>query len=65
LCWPAGAKKKVGVEQGKISEVIWANAWFDPPSDPFANETSNTTTLQALRTPFRQLVFVGFISDPG
>jgi hypothetical protein len=26
LCWPAGAKKKVGVEQEKVAQVIWANA---------------------------------------
>jgi len=26
LCWPAGAKKKVGVEQEKVSQVILNSA---------------------------------------
>jgi hypothetical protein len=33
------------------------------PSLPICQR--NTTTFQALRTPFRPFVFVGFISDPG
>jgi hypothetical protein len=39
LFWPAGAKKKVGVGQEEVAQVILASAWFGP-SDPLANETS-------------------------
>jgi hypothetical protein len=56
LCWPAGAKKKIGVEQEKAAQVILASAWFSP-SDPLANETSQHSRPCAL--PFAHWFLLG------
>jgi hypothetical protein len=34
LCWPADVKKRVGVEQGKVSHVGLANAYLVSPFRP-------------------------------
>jgi hypothetical protein len=53
---PLALKKKVGVEQEKFAQVIWANAWFGP-FDPFANETSQRSRPCAL--PFAHWFLLG------
>jgi hypothetical protein len=56
LCWPAGAKKKVGVEQEKAAR-LFGQVPSLAPSDPLANETSQHFRPCAL--PFAHWFLLG------
>ena len=58
---PLAPKKKSGLSRRKLPGYL--GKYLVWPLRPTCQR--NITTFHALRTPFRPLVFVGFISDPG
>ena len=58
---PLAPKKKSGLSRRKLPGYL--GKYLVWPLRPTCQR--NITTFQALRTPFRPLVFVGCVSDPG
>ena len=54
LRWPAGAKKKIGVEQGEVGRVRWINA------SSWALPTRLSTNHDPISGPLHSLSPIGF-----